>query len=176
VITKETGILDVVPENIPAWLTSRRQWLVWVAEERGGSHKLEKVPYHAESGMRTDAYDSLSWTSFEDALACYRSSEGFYSGIGFSLASCDPHLLVDLDACRERESGRLKPWARRVLARVPHAYREVSVSGEGVHLVVVARLPANGYVLRRTQREIEGGGKVELYSERRWFAATGVRP
>ena len=63
-------------------------------------------------------------------------------------------------------AGVIKPWAQEILDRVPEdAYREVSVSGSGVHVILRAKVRAGG--MRR--------GRVELYSRERYIALTGVR-
>lgn len=165
-ITKETGILAPIVENIPPLLTARRQWTVWRPEQRRG--KLEKVPYSVEVGVRTDANDSLSWITFEDAVEAYRSSGGFYAGIGFCLASCDPYVLIDLDHCRDASTGHTEPWAQRVIDRVQNGYLEVSASQEGVHVIIEARLRGG-----KTQKKI-GQGKIEMYAQNRFVALTGV--
>jgi putative DNA primase/helicase len=146
------------------WLSARPQWIVWRVEARGDD--LSKVPYAVETGTRVDATDLLGWSSFEDAVEAYRSSGGFYSGLGFCLASCDPFVAIDLDGCRDPESGEIAPWARKLIERVPDAYPEVSPSGTGLHLILEAKVRAGG--LRR--------GRLELYSRDRFIALTGVLP
>jgi primase-polymerase (primpol)-like protein len=174
VITRETGILEPVAENVPLALTARRQWLVWSAEERSGTEELAKVPYHVETGMRTDANDSLSWATFESALEAYRSSEGYFSGIGFCLASCDPFVLIDLDNSRDVATGVLAPWAQRIIDRVPNAYLELSASQTGVHIILEAQMRAPSEA-RKTQWHVRGG-KVEIFAHSRFVAITGAAP
>jgi putative DNA primase/helicase len=146
------------------WLSARPQWIVWRVEARGDD--LSKVPYAVETGTRVDATDLLGWCPFADAVAAYRSSEGFYSGLGFCLASCDPFVAIDLDGCRDPESSEIAPWVRKLIERVPDAYLEVSPSGTGLHLILEAKVRAGG--LRR--------GRLELYSRDRFIALTGVLP
>jgi putative DNA primase/helicase len=164
VITETTGVIAPIVQNIPVWLSARPQWIVWKVEARG--YDLSKVPYAVETGTRVDATDLLGWSSFGNAVEAYRSPGGFYSGIGFCLASCDPFVAVDLDRCRNVQTGKIAPWARKLIERVPDAYLEVSPSGTGLHLILEAKLRAGG--MRR--------GRLELYSRDRFIALTGVLP
>jgi primase-polymerase (primpol)-like protein len=164
VITETTGVISPIVQNIPVWLSARPQWILWRVEARGDA--LAKIPHAVETGTRVDATDILGWSSFEDAVEAYTSSDGFYSGLGFCLASCDPFVAADLDRCRDVQTGEIAPWARKLIERVPRAYLEVSASGTGLHLILEAKLPAGG--MRR--------GRLELYSRDRFIALTGVLP
>jgi|SRR5829696_4021937 len=165
-ITKTTGLITPIVENIPLWLSARPQWIVWRVEARGDD--LTKVPYAVETGTRGDATDLLGWSTFEDAVEAYRSSGGFYAGIGFCLASCDPYVGIDLDDCRDPEAGTIKPWGQEIIGRVQEGYIEVSPSGAGVHIIVEGKMRG-----QKTQREIPSGGKIEMYCQERFFTVTG---
>jgi putative DNA primase/helicase len=153
------------PENIPAELKMRPQWVVWRYEERDG--KETKVPYRAK---RPDAKayttDLITWATFGEALAVYE--RGAADGVGFVFSSGDPYAGVDLDGCRDPESGHLEEWAVRMIDGL-RGYAEISPSGEGVHVIVKGRLPEG--VKHKIERE--NGGGVEAYSERRFFTMTG---
>ena len=95
-----------------------------------------------------------TWSS----LDCVRSGAG--DGLGFMLGvgiGC-----YDLD--NAVEDGRLKPWARDVVRLIPEPvlYTELSVSGRGVHVFVVATES------RGTRRPVGDGG-VERYTRARFI-------
>jgi putative DNA primase/helicase len=161
VITETTGVISPIVQNIPVWLSARPQWILWRVEARGDA--LAKIPHAVETGTRVDATDILGWSSFEDAVEAYRSSRGFYAGIGFCLASCDPFVGIDLDDCRDQETGEIAPWAQKIIDRVQEGYVEVSPSGTGVHIIVEGTVRDGG--MRK--------GKVEMYSRGRYFTVTG---
>jgi putative DNA primase/helicase len=163
-ITETTGQITLIPENIPAELTGRPQWVVWRYERREG--KWTKIPRTPSTGLRASSTDLMTWASFEEALAAYDGGTPAppYDGIGFVFSSADPYVGIDLDDCRDPESGELAGWAREILERVASdAYVEVSPSGTGIHIVVEGSVRGGG--MRR--------GSIEMYSMNRYFALTG---
>jgi putative DNA primase/helicase len=144
--------LDCLPEE----LRQRHQWVVWKLEERGG--KPTKVPYIAGGSGKASSTDSLTWRSFEEAVQALET--GRYSGIGFVFSSGDPFAGVDLDDCRDPETGELEEWAAKIVEAFG-SYAEVSQSGTGVHIIVMGKAPN------------KKRGKVEAYSSERYFTMTG---
>jgi len=71
---------------------------------------------------------------------------------------------VDLDDCRDPETGVLEPWAADAVATL-NSYTEVSPSGTGVKVFVRSVLPAGG----------RSGGHFEFYDRQRYFTLTGKR-
>jgi len=153
------------PENVPAELKVRPQWVVWRLEKQDG--RETKVPYRATSpNVKASATDLMTWGTFEGALAaCER---GDADGVGFVFSSGDPYAGVDLDGCRNSESGHVEEWAVRIIDEL-RGYAEISPSGEGVHIIVKGRLPEG--VKHKIERE--NGRKIEAYSERRFFTMIG---
>jgi putative DNA primase/helicase len=135
-------------ENIPEELRQRAQWVV---------HK-EKVPYIAGGVGRASSTDSLTWRTFEEAVQALQT--GRYDGIGFVFSSGDPFAGVDLDDCRDPETGELEEWAEKTI-QVLDGYSEVSPSGTGVHIIVRGKAPN------------KKRGRVEAYSSERFFTVTG---
>ena len=144
--------LDCLPEE----LRQRRQWVVWKLEERDG--KPTKVPYIAGGSGNASSTDSLTWRSFEEAVQALET--GRYSGIGFVFSSGDPFAGVDLDDCRDPETGELEEWAAKIVEAFG-SYAEVSQSGTGVHIIVMGKAPN------------KKRGRVEAYSSERYFTMTG---
>src|SRR5918995_5996023 len=102
---KATAAVDPpIIENIPEQLTERPQWVCWRLEER--DDKMTKVPY-TDTGWRASTTDLLTWTTCAMALAAYE--RGHYDGIGFVFSSADPFVGIDLDNCRNPESGDVAP-------------------------------------------------------------------
>ena len=150
---------------VPGELKARRQWIAWSYEQRADG-EWTKVPYQAserDKKARTD--DLATWAAFSEAREALAG--GGFDGIGFVFCDADPFTGVDLDKCRDPETGEVAPWAREVLAAIP-GYREVSPSGSGVHVIT------RGSVPRSMARIVPGGGKIEVYSRRRYFTVTGV--
>jgi putative DNA primase/helicase len=143
-------------ENIPEELRQRSQWLVWKLEDRDG--KLTKVPYIAGGVGKASSTDSLTWRSFEEAVQALET--GRYSGVGFVFSSGDPFAGIDLDKCRNPETGEIEEWAEKIVAAFG-GYAEASPSGTGVHIIVRGKAPN------------KKRGRVEAYSSERFFTVTG---
>jgi putative DNA primase/helicase len=143
-------------ENIPEELRQRPQWLVWKLEER--DDKPTKVPYIAGGVGRAKSTDSLTWRSFEETVQALET--GRYDGIGFVFSSGDPYAGVDLDGCRNPETGELEEWAEKIV-KAFGGYAEASPSGTGVHIIVRGKAPN------------KKRGRVEAYSSERFFTVTG---
>jgi primase-polymerase (primpol)-like protein len=149
-----------VPENIPAILRERPQWVCWRYVARDG--KPTKVPYSPSSFDKASSTDLMTWASFDDALAALTMSD--FDGIGFVFCSADPFVGIDLDGCRNAQTGEVEEWARKILQSFENAVHvEVSPSGKGVHLIT-----------RGVRKNGVNTKHVEIYGQDRFFTITGV--
>jgi putative DNA primase/helicase len=149
--------------NIPDHLTERPQWVCWRLETRDG--KPTKVPYTPGTERRASSTDLMTWSTFDQALAAYEAGEPPYDGIGFCFCSADPFVGIDLDKCRDPESGEVEPWAQNIIDTfAAEGYVEASPSGTGVHIIV-----------KGVQREGARRGRVEMYGQDRYFSVTGEK-
>jgi len=156
-----TVVSALIVENIPERLTERPQWVDWRLEERG--EMMTKVPYTPGTLRRASSTDLMTWRTFSEALAAYEAGEPPYDGIGFVFCSADPFVGIDLDDCRNPESGEISSWAEEIISSVKEGYVEVSPSGTGVHIVVEGTVRGGG--IRK--------GKVEMYGRDRFFTVSG---
>ncbi len=160
-------------EKIPQDLRDLPQWVLWRLEERKPGDKPTKVPYQA-NGSKAKANEPATWSSF--AEICVAFDMGNYSGIGFEFDASDPFCGIDLDGCRDPQSGRIADWARDILAMMA-TYSEVSPSETGVKLFLRGKLPwATGKKKELNVDKIcEKNPAIEVYDHGRYFAATGLR-
>jgi primase-polymerase (primpol)-like protein len=96
---------------------------------------------------------------------------GFCDGIGFVFSATDPFAGLDLDHVWEspaHNGEKPAPWAIEILSRFRDTYREVSPSGTGIKVWCRATPPRCG----KWPVEGAGGGGVEIYSQKRFFAVT----
>ena len=159
----DNGGLGVDDARIPECLRAVAQWVVWRLEIRVdalGKPKPTKVPYDSASGRKASVTDATQWAAFD--LAHKAWSEGGFDGVGFVFTVDDPFAGIDLDKCRDVESGEIEPWAHAIIGRLD-SYTELSPSGTGVHVIVRGRLPVGR---RRKDR-------VEMYDRGRFFCVTG---
>jgi putative DNA primase/helicase len=170
VIKETTGEKTLITETIPEQLTERPQWVCWRLEARDG--KPTKVPYIAGTNSRASSTDLLTWSSFEYALAAYEAGEPPYNGIGFVFCSADPFVGIDLDDCRDAQSGEIAPWAHDTISHVQDGYVEVSPSGTGVHIIVEGTV-RDGRMKKKVRLQGEVVGQVEMYGRAKFFTITG---
>lgn len=145
-------------DAIPAALLERDQWVCWQAEERDG--KQTKVPVTPERGSFASATDPDTWTALEAARDDVTA--GNADGVGFVFTDEDSIVGVDLDGCRDPETGDVDDTARDIIERLD-SYTEISPSGTGYHVLITGDLPDG-----RNRR-----GSVELYDTARFFTVTG---
>lgn len=147
-------------EPLPDTLVEMSQWVCWREQDRDGDHT--KVPIDPSTGRYASTTDPETWGSFEDAVAYAETGDA--AGIGFVFTDDDPVVGVDLDDCRDPDSGEADPWAAEIIEQLD-SYTEVSPSGTGFHVLVRGELPAG-----RNRH-----GDIECYDTARFFTVTGDR-
>lgn len=152
--------------SAPVELARRPQWVAWRLQPREGQPKPTKVPYDARTGRMASTTDPSTWAAYEEACAfCTREH---CSGIGYVLSADDPYVGIDLDACRDPESGRIASWAKTIMKRL-NSYTEISPSATGLRIFVRGELPAHG----RRKGSADKPPAIEVYSQARFLTITG---
>lgn len=145
-------------DGLPAMLTDLDQWICWKAEARDG--KPTKVPINPQTGTYASTTDSETWASFDGAYGYAMEAE---CGLGFVFSEEDGLVGVDLDGCRDAQTGQPDPIAKEIVQKLD-SYTEVSPSGTGYHVIVEGHLPEG-----RNRRDW-----IELYDSARFFTVTGL--
>ena len=159
-LVEESKIAKSGEDQIPSELQAYDQWVVWRREFECG--RVCKVPYRARSPQRrASVNDPGTWSSFKDAVLS--SQRRAFDGVGFVFSKTDPFVGVDLDHCRNPESGEIHPWAAEIVKSLD-SYSEVSPSKTGVHILVQGKLP-------KGPRRI---ASIEMYDTGRYFCVTGA--
>lgn len=154
-------------------------WLAWRNESRHG--KPTKVPYSGKGGY-AKSNDPATWTPLDVAVA---KAEQIGGGPGIALGiKCDQRYQlggVDLDTCRDPNTGQIEPWAQTVINRLG-TYGEVSPSQTGVKLFFAYRadqLDALRGILNdqdgKAFKQHSAGDHppgIEVYVAGRYFAVT----
>lgn len=146
--------------SIPVSLQAIPRWITWRNVE---GKKIPSVPIN----------DPTKWRPFSEVHSPLSGKEG---GLGFVLDVSDDIGGVDLDGCRNPETGVLTSWAMSVV-RAFNSYTEVSPSGTGVKIFCKGAptvISPNVLVMGATPP----GGKtpqIEVYTSGRYFAVTGER-
>src|SRR5918994_7972015 len=141
----------------PGELRTKDQFVCWREEDRDGD--ITKIPYSVHGG-RASSTNPKTWAPFEAAIAY--AEEHSMAGVGFVFSEDDPYAGIDLDKCRDSETGEIDQWARKIVDALD-SYTEVSPSGTGLH--IFAKATVRG---RNTRK-----GPVEMYESRRYFTLTG---
>lgn len=157
------------PELIPTMLRERQQWVLWKFAERDG--QTTKLPYQT-NGKLAKSNDASTWTTLAAALAAVEK----YSGIGFVFAADGDLCGIDLDGCRNPETGEVAQWAREVVIAL-NTYAEVSPTGTGIKLFIVGKLQGAGRKkdVADAPRVCDKTPAIEVYDRGRYFAVTGLR-
>ena len=106
-------------------------------------------PLAARTGSPASTADSSTWGTFE-RVADFRGADG----IGFVFTEDDPYVGIDLDDCRDPDTGELTDLANSIVEQLD-SYTEISPSGTGIHIIVRGVLPAWPSAQRRG-RDVRG--------------------
>jgi primase-polymerase (primpol)-like protein len=156
-----------LPDN-PAMqlLRSRPQWVCWDHVWRANLNKpgggdWTKPPMNPRTGEVASATDPEVWSDYETAARGVSRYE--LAGVGFALSPDDNLTGIDLDHCRNKETGELQPWAAEIVA-LNETYVEVSPSGEGLRLISAGK----------EDKAIKfDPAQVEIYGTSRYLTITG---
>jgi primase-polymerase (primpol)-like protein len=164
------AVLPVAPDGIPDKLKQCAQWVCWRYvkkwDKANKQNRWSKVPVIPGTGSNASPTDPKTWDNFTAALEYYRQTS--LDGIGFVFTAADPFCGIDLDDCRNPDTGVVADWAQPIISLLD-SYAEVSPSATGVKIIVQARKPGS-----RCKTAYETG-KVEIYDRKRFFAMTGHR-
>ncbi|WP_317175935.1 hypothetical protein [Halomontanus rarus] len=152
----QTNSIDT--DGILEGLQEYEQWICWRITDRDG--KATKVPIIPGTGEYASATDPETWRPFDEALEYLE--DGDAAGIGFVFFEDDPFVGIDLDDCRDPETGSPSTDAREIIVELD-SFTEISPSGTGYHVIVRGSLPGD-----RSRR-----GSVEMYETARFFTVTG---
>jgi len=137
-------------EAIPQELKARRQWANW---------RDDKVIRNSRTGKNGSSTDCLTWSTFSQAVKADPDR------LVFVFSPDDDFVGIDLDGCRNAETGELDARATALVERFPGVYWEISLSGTGLHGIGRGALPDDA-----TGRHPQGIG---IFDRGRYFVMTG---
>src|SRR5262249_5099297 len=115
---------------------SKKHWVVW-KWCRNGKDKWTKPPLYAPEPVHRAANNRPdTWSVHRAAVKAVLG--GRANGIGFVLTDTDV-AAVDIDKCRDPETGAIDSWAQQILDAAPNSYREITVSGTGLRIIGTAK-------------------------------------
>jgi|SRR5215208_1718203 len=153
-------------DSIPDELADGRDWVAWEAVLKPDADKLDEKPIKPDplKFAYASSSDSATWGTLEWAWQAMEAHD--LDGVG-KVFHVDSDLFgIDLDKCRDAETGEIEAWAENVVERF-ETYAEVSPSGTGLKLFLHGSLPG-----RRRKNDAK---RVEMYDDKRFFTVTGNR-
>jgi primase-polymerase (primpol)-like protein len=126
-----------------------------------------KVPTNAKFGGRASTTDATTWSPLDVAIAFMERHN--LPGVGFVITPHDPFVGIDLDHCRDPQTGDIAAWARQIVDDVD-SLTEITPSETGLRIWITTHdglLPGRAHGRRQ--------GPVEVYGAGRFFTVTGHR-
>ena len=175
---------QAILQTIPTKLRKSHQWVAWKKvpdydDDLNLKPKFRKVPINVQSGRGAQSSNPDTWASFDDVMAFIDERAGVdhthidgegneITGTvseypGYFFAPDDPFCGIDLDDCRNPDTGDVAPWAHEIIKHF-NSYTELSQSGSGFHIIIIGQKPAGS-------RSRKGG--IEAYDRDRYFICTG---
>ena len=144
-------------QEVPPFLAGipEPRFCLWKWECRGG--KWTKPPCDPQGHYaKNNAPDT--WLGLDDALNAYRDGHNF-AGIGLMLLDLKGYGFLDLDDCRDPDTGEADDWACDLIKR-SGSYTELTPSGTGFRIIgtVTENFPSVH------TKVPQGDGHVEIYA------------
>jgi len=173
-----------------AQLAKLPRWVAWQAEPESDPAKPPRKRPYSPHGGDAKANDPSTWGIRQDAeeRAATLAQPIEIGGVGFELGDIGNGVSIggiDLDTCRNNDSGAFAPWAAEVILKFS-SYTEISPSRSGVKIFFVyatndlpelqkAMSGNTGIVSGRKwclPSETSHPPGIELYLAGRYFAVT----
>jgi len=170
--------VDMIPQEMRHYAHFVLWQREWDDEAKDGETKWRKVPMIAGTDSRAKSNTPSTWCSWPVAVKAYTQiaerAPGTV-GMGYVFAKSghprypaikpndeDDLVFIDLDHCRDPQTGEREPWATEIIERFK-TYSEASPSEVGVHAYVRGQL-SKAYKV----------GNVEMYAVARFTTLTGA--
>ncbi|MBX8943045.1 hypothetical protein [Lysinibacillus sp. K60] len=129
----------ITEEKIPEELKELKQWCCFKLQPR--ENKMTKIPVSAYDGSPAKSNDENTWSDFETAIEAIEKFN--LDGLGFFFKS--PYFGIDIDGVKEEiERFHNDDHDNNIVSEfidMMCSYSEVSVSGNGIHIIAKGELP-----------------------------------
>jgi hypothetical protein len=130
-------------------------WMNW-KWVKGKDGKLTKPPFQGRNpNWHARNNDPKTWSNLDTCLTNYKTGKA--DGVGFALLNTEL-AAIDIDDCRNKETGALHPWAEGVVKRA-QSYCEITPSEQGIR--IIGRCTSKQKVHRKFN--VADGVSCELY-------------
>lgn len=155
---------------------SLEQFVCCSVEIRGG--KKTKIPKNPLTGRNAKTNDPSTWGTREQALEA--AGKNGFDGVGFVFSPSDKYVFVDLDGCRDPDTGIIDSWALEIVEKL-NSYTAVSISDTGLHVYIEASEDVRNRIDSGRKQPVDAqphGDKkpaVEIYAHHKYAALSGKR-
>ena len=122
-------------DNIPHELKEIPRWVLWCSQK---APRTTKGAFALTNKPQTWTDYKTARKAFESGVRVEKSENEFAKGIGIVVPP--DFICVDLDKCRNVETGKIEPWAETIIDEL-QSWTEFSQSGTGFHIFIKAKLP-----------------------------------
>ena len=157
--------IERLRKHVPIHLLDDDSWVLWRSTEQSGRIKPAKIPYNPANEEEAKTNDPSTAGPFNLAADVFLQAEGTsrsYSGLGYMLKKDAGIVAIDIDACRDPDTGLIYPWAMEIVLDM-NSYTEFSPSGTGLHILVDGEI-----------REPKQPRGIEVYDDGRYITMTGL--
>jgi hypothetical protein len=146
-------------------------WVVW--RWRLVKNRWTKPPYIAMCPSQHATNNNPgTWASYQEAIDAMQGKM-LLDGIGFALPDT-PFDVVDLDHCRNPDTGEIDTWAQEWLDAANGTYVEITPSGQGLRIIGLGE----GEKLHRKFKipNAREDAAIEIYrNSERYITVTGLQ-
>ena len=163
--------VPVDPDAVPDEPRDREAWVCWRYKWASDRDEWTKVPLDPSGDGFASSTDADTWATFTTAVDYHGREDTDTDGVGYVVHDEDLVVGLDLDDCRDPDTGDLAAWASDVIDAVP-TYTEVSPSGTGLRLFGFGFIPDGG---TRGDVATADEGHIEMYETGRYLTVTGAK-
>lgn len=153
-------------------------WVTWQRRERPDKPgTYTKVPASPKTGRGAKANDPETWGTYAQARKRWAAAGSLVDGVGFEIGTKEQHsglIGIDLDHVRNKETGEVNLIALQIIDYL-HSYTEISVSGDGFHILVKApEIGQRADVNHKKFKDVCGAGTaVEIMYSNYYLTVSG---
>ncbi len=164
---------DPLPK-FPQALKDRLNWVLWKYASVNG--KVTKVPYKLDFKNAAASTRPDEWSDYKSVAEKIMRDGGITEkqGVGRVVQKEERVVGIDLDGCRDSQTGAIAQWAEDIVEAV-NSYCEITPSQTGIRIWVIGDLPAGDKVFNLDPATGFYGTKVkiEIFTDARYFTVTG---
>jgi hypothetical protein len=170
------AVAEPEPDPLPKFpqaLKDKPAWVLWKLASVNG--KITKVPYKLDFKNAAASTRPEDWSDYKSVAEKIISEGGITEkqGIGRVVQKSERVVGIDLDGCRDFETGAIAQWAED-LVEITNSYCEVTPSQTGIRIWVRGALPEGDRVFNLDPSVGYGSKvKIEIFVDSRYFTVTG---